>query len=212
MNSDRKIAKMICEVGRRLYKSGMVASNDGNISCRISKGRFMVTPTCVSKGFMRPKDLCILDKDGNYLKGGKPTSEAKMHVMILKARPDINSCVHAHPRYATAFTVTSTPFDPTVLPEAMLGLSAVRTAPYAAPSTLELAKNAADAALTTDVVLLSRHGAITLGCDPIDALYKLESLEHCAHTLIYAKLLGKSTELDPNEQEQLLTISKEVYH
>lgn len=210
--SFKKIAEQICETGKRLYTRGMVAANDGNISCRLPDGGFIVTPTCVSKGFMKPRDLCILDKDGNWVKGGKPTSETKMHLAILKARPDINSCVHAHSKCATAYSCTNTPFETLVLPEAMLGLGRIKVAPYASPSTAELANNAAEAAKDSDVVLLSHHGAITLGKDPIDALFKMESLEHCAHTLILSKLLGTPDSLPDSERERLEKISKEVYH
>lgn len=205
------IAEEICEIGKRLYLRGMVAANDGNISCRLSDGCFMVTPTGVSKGYMSVEDMCILNANGEWISGAKPTSESKMHLAIFRERSDISCCVHAHPKCITAFSCTKTPFDASALPEAVLGLGKVITAPYAAPSTLELAKNAAEAARQTEVIILSRHGAITLGKTPTDALFKMESLEHCAHTLIYAKLLGVPTALSQTEQDQLRHISETVY-
>ena len=45
MLSEFELKKQICEVGRRMYEKGFVAANDGNITCRIGKGRFLCTPT-----------------------------------------------------------------------------------------------------------------------------------------------------------------------
>ena len=65
MFNDRNERELICEVGRRLYNRGFAAANDGNISIRIAENRFLCTPTGVSKGFMKPEDLCIVDSNGD---------------------------------------------------------------------------------------------------------------------------------------------------
>ena len=54
MASEYEIKKQICEIGKRIYDRGMVASNDGNISVKIGENEFLCTPTGVSKGFMTP--------------------------------------------------------------------------------------------------------------------------------------------------------------
>ena len=46
-----KIKQEICDIGKRIYDRGMVASNDGNISVKIGENEFLCTPTGVSKGF-----------------------------------------------------------------------------------------------------------------------------------------------------------------
>ena len=48
------LRKEIVEAGKRVYDRGYVASNDGNISARIDDERILITPTGVSKGFMKP--------------------------------------------------------------------------------------------------------------------------------------------------------------
>ncbi len=54
-------------VGKRMYDHGYVASNDGNISVRIDVNSVLITPTCISKGFMKPEDLIVVDTNGNLL-------------------------------------------------------------------------------------------------------------------------------------------------
>ena len=50
--SDAQARSLILDVGRRLYHSGFVASNDGNITCKVGDNAIWATPTGVSKGFM----------------------------------------------------------------------------------------------------------------------------------------------------------------
>ena len=40
-----------------------------------------------------------------------------------------------------------------------------------------------------DAVLLARHGALTTGSDPLRALFRMESLEQAAKTMLAARLL-----------------------
>src|SRR5690606_28617130 len=89
------VKQQICEIGQRIYKKGFAAANDGNISWRVSENEIVCTPTMISKGFMKPEDLCIVDLDGKQLSGRrKSTSEIKLHLAIMKSRPDVKSVVH----------------------------------------------------------------------------------------------------------------------
>ena len=42
---ETQLRREIVEAGRRLYQKNMVASNDGNISARLSEGEILITPT-----------------------------------------------------------------------------------------------------------------------------------------------------------------------
>ena len=60
MATEYEIKKQICEIGKRIYNRGMVASNDGNISVKLNDNEFLCTPTGVSKALSRlPKLKCI---------------------------------------------------------------------------------------------------------------------------------------------------------
>ncbi len=75
-----------------------VASNDGNLSCRVGPDTVWATPTGVSKGFMQEDSLVMLRLDGQVLPGGPArSSEVKMHLAIYRQNPDIGAVVHAHP-------------------------------------------------------------------------------------------------------------------
>lgn len=56
--SDAQARSLILDVGRRLYHSGFVASNDGNITCKVGDNAIWATPTGVSKGFYDRGNAC----------------------------------------------------------------------------------------------------------------------------------------------------------
>lgn len=54
-----------------------------------------------------PADVLTLDLDGNRVAGeGKIHLEAVLHTEVYRARPDVRSVVHTHPKFATAFGTT----------------------------------------------------------------------------------------------------------
>ena len=108
----------IVEAGRRMYARGYVARNDGNISARLDDSRMITTPKSVSKGFMTPDMMVIVDYEGKKLSGDRdPSSELPMHLEIYRNRPDVNAVVHAHPPIATGFAVAGIPLTRAVLAE-----------------------------------------------------------------------------------------------
>ena len=61
----------ICDVGQRLWQRAYVDGNGGNIAIRVADDLALCTPTLVSKGFMKPADLCLVDLDGQQKAGEK---------------------------------------------------------------------------------------------------------------------------------------------
>ena len=98
--NEYKLKEQICEIGRRVYAKGFAAANDGNITVRLNDKEMFCTPTMVSKGFMKPDDICKVDYDGKQLAGTqKRTSEVLLHLEVYKARPD-SQCRRALPSAA----------------------------------------------------------------------------------------------------------------
>ena len=110
--SDFEAKKAILDIGRRMYAKGFVASNDGNISCRVGPNTIWTTPTGVSKGFMTQDMLVKMDLDGKVLMGRlKPSSEIKMHLRVYQENPRLQAVTHAHPPMATCFAIAGQPLD-----------------------------------------------------------------------------------------------------
>ncbi len=199
------LKREIVEVGRRAYQRGYVASNDGNISARLDEKRVVITPTGVSKGFMTPEDLIVLDMEGKVVSGTKkPSSEMFMHLSVYKHRPDVMSVCHAHPPYATGFAVAGIPLDKCILPEVIIVLGGIPIVEYGTPGTAEFFQPVLKIIDKYDAYLLANHGALTIGKDVVNAYHKMETLEHFAHIAFVAQQLGHMNVLN-SEQVRKLT-------
>jgi L-fuculose-phosphate aldolase len=205
-----RVKREITEVGRRMYARGMVAANDGNISVRLGGGLFAVTAAGVSKGFLTPDDIVVVDESGRKIEGAsRPTSEAKLHLFAYSRRPDVGAVCHAHPPFATAFAVSGRELPPNILPEIILAVGGgIPLTPYATPSTEELARSIEEHLGGADAFLLANHGVLTLGADLTQAYHRLETVEHYAKIAWLALSLGGATPLPEGELDRLWCISK----
>lgn len=207
MNSENQLGLDIVECCRRVYAGGFVASNDGNLSVRLGNDRFLATPAGKSKGFVRLEDLVVVDSKGRVVEGLlNATSEIEMHLTIYRERPDVRAVVHAHPIHATGFATANIELSDCVLAEIVTTLGSIPLAKYATPSTNELSNSIREVIRRADAVLLANHGVVTCGKDIYDAFFKMERVEHYAHILFVARLLGGEQLLSKEQVEKLEAI------
>jgi L-fuculose-phosphate aldolase len=182
----------ICEVGRRLWGRAYVDGNGGNIAIRVGEGIALCTPTLVSKGFMKPEDMCLVDLDGNQLCGEKKrTSEILMHLQIMKRQPRAVATVHCHPPHATAFAVAGIEPPTCMIPEIEVFIGKVPIAPYRTPGTPEMGKLVADLVDEHNTILMANHGVVSWSHVSVeDAYFKMEIIEAYCRTVVVAAQLG----------------------
>lgn len=199
-----QVVSDVIHVGKRMYDRGYVASNDGNLSVRLSEDRLLITMTGVSKGFLDPDKFVIVDYDGAVISGmHKPSSEMKMHLMVYRERPDVHAVAHAHPPAATGFSVAGVHLPDALLPEVIVSLGFVPIAPYGTPGTMELVESLRGFVRNHDAVLLENHGALTMGPDIVSAYHKMETMEHCAQIALVARMLGQVNSIDQENVDKL---------
>jgi L-fuculose-phosphate aldolase len=194
----------IVEVGRRMYARGYVASNDGNISIKLDDASILTTPKSVSKGFMTPDMMVVVDLDGKKIRGTRDaSSELLMHLEVYRNRSDVRAVVHAHPPIATGFAVAGIPLDRAVLAEVVTTLGSIPIAEYGTPSTPELPAAVRKYIKAHDGLLLANHGALTIGPDVYAAYYKMETIEHFAKISLVTRQLGRENLLSREEVHRL---------
>lgn len=211
MATENEIKQQICDIGKRIYNRRMVASNDGNISVRISENEYLCTPTGVSKGFMTPEYICKIDGEGNVLEaneGFRPSSEIKMHLRVYAKRPDVKAVVHAHPIFATSFAIAGIPLTQPIMPEAVIALGEVPIAEYGTPSTEEIPDAVEKYLPYYDAVLLANHGALSYSDSLLAAYHKMESLEFYAELLFRSRQLGGPKEFTNEQVKRLYEIRR----
>jgi L-fuculose-phosphate aldolase len=209
--NEYKLKEQICEIGRRLYAKGFAAANDGNITVRLNDKEVLCTPTMVSKGFMKPEDVCKVDLEGKQLAGTrKRTSEVLLHLAVYKQRPDIQAVVHCHPPYATAFAVAGEPIPKCVLPEVEVFLGEVPIARYETPGTTKFAETIVPYVKDCNTIILANHGTVTFGPTLENAYFNSEIIDAYCKILILARQLGRVNYFSEDQTRELLELKKRL--
>jgi len=205
--SERALRQDLARFGKMLHSQGFVAATDGNLSVRLDHERILITPTCVSKGMMRPQDMVIVGLDGRKLNGSSnPSSEIAMHLTIYRMRPDVGAVVHAHPCTATGFASAGMALDEPLCSEVVITLGSVPLAPYATTGSMELSDSLRPFIPYHDAILMANHGVVTYGEDLCRAYMRMEAVEHYARIVLTARLLGSAQSIDSRELEKLVAV------
>lgn len=201
----KQLKEQICEIGRRMYEREFVAAHAGNISCRLTDEEVLCTPTRVSKGFLRPDDICLVDMSGRQLAGKRPrSSEVLMHLAILQARPDVAAVVHCHPPHATAFAIVGEPIPQAVMPEVEILLGEVPITRYETPGGRKFAETVLPFVAQTNTIVLANHGTVSYGATLEEALWLTEVLDQYCRILLLTRQLGPLRHLPADKVEELL--------
>lgn len=212
MSSERKYRVEIVRYGRMLHERGFVAAMDGNLSVRLDDERILVTPTCLSKGAMRPADMVIVDLEGKRVSGRRTvTSEIGMHLLVYRMRPDIQAIVHAHPPTATGFAAAGMALTEPLVCEVVIGLGCIPLARYGTPGTSELAQTLEPFVPNYDAILMSNHGVVAYADTLEHAYMKMETVEHFAQIALVTHLLGRQQPLKKGEVDKLLLVRAKYF-
>jgi L-fuculose-phosphate aldolase len=202
----------LLSVCHRAAAKGYVVATDGNLSLRLPDGNILITPTSVPKDLLIKEDLIVISPAGEKIEGTRfPSTESGMHLFIYHHRADIEGVVHCHPVYATAFAAAGLEISSDVLPEVHLGLGRIPLAPYATPSTDEVAESIAPFIKQAKAILLANHGVVTFGKNVQDAMYLMEKVEQAAHILFLARMLGGERHLSTENLQKLKEVWKLQY-
>ena len=182
---EARLRQAICRVGKLAYDRSYIVGADGNISAKMADGTILITPTGAMKGFLEPQHMAHVDPNtGKALDDGpRPSSEVGIHLVAYHERPDVKAICHAHPPHAVAMTIAGIDMQMPVIPEIIVTIGGIPTAPFGTPGTPELPETIRDLVRCSDVMMMQNHGSVTLGSNLMDAYKKLDMLEHTARIL-----------------------------
>ena len=211
MDSYRETREIMCDICHKMWQLGWVAANDGNLSVRVADDRYLATPTGISKSFITPEKLVVIDGDGKVLEAKgeyRPSSEIKMHLRCYRERSDVGAVLHAHPPTATGYAVAHVPLDRYTMIETVAAIGSIPVTPYGTPSTYEVPDAIAPYLQEHDVLLLANHGALSVGADALTAYYRMETLELFAKISLTAHLLGGEKEISRENIQKLIELRR----
>lgn len=204
-DEEARLRSAICEIGKLAYAKSYIVGADGNISARMNDGTVLITPAGAMKGFLSPEHLAHVDMQGRTVDGGpRCSTEVGIHLVSYHERPEMRAVLHCHPPHAVAMTIAGIDLQTPIIPEIIVTIGGIPTAPFGTPGTDELPESIRAIVRCSDTVVMQNHGSVTLGLNLLDAFKKLDMLEHTAKILWIAHCVGKVNPLPPDVVRKLL--------
>lgn len=201
-----QLRQSIVEKCRWLNASGLNQGTSGNISVRLGDD-MLITPSGIPYETMTAEMIAampIVGDDGSYRGPLKPSSEWRIHLDILRARPDAGAVVHTHSTYATALAIARRGIPACHYMVAAFGGGDVRCSGYARFGTKELSDAALAALEGRNGCLLANHGMITVGPTLEKAMYLAVELETLAKQYWLSLQIGGPVLLTEREIQDAL--------
>jgi L-ribulose-5-phosphate 4-epimerase len=189
----KSLRQEIVDHGVRLVEFGLVKGRAGNISALDAESGYLaISPSRMYYNRISPKDIVILDKDGNIIDGKqKPSSEFNSHLAIYQQRFDVHSIIHTHSPSAIAFSLIGKEVDLSAFSENLVEQKTIPIVPKALPGTNELANHLRLVFQNPkiNVCLISGHGVFVVGSTVSIALARACFVEEALQALIFSKIL-----------------------
>jgi L-fuculose-phosphate aldolase len=204
-DEEARLRNALCEIGRLCYSKGYIVGADGNLSARMADGTILITPAGAMKGFLSPQHLAHVDARGRPVDAGpRCSTETGIHLVSYEERPEMRAVLHCHPPHAVALTIAGVDLQTPIIPEIVVTIGGIPTAPFGTPGTDELPESIRAIVRCSDTVMMQNHGSVTLGTNLLDAFKKLDMLEHTARILWLAHSLGHVQPLSEEAVRKLL--------
>lgn len=200
-----ELRQAIIEACRDMNRRGINQGTSGNISARAGE-RMIITPSGIPYDRMTPDMLVSLPLDGQGGPEGSlpPSTEWQFHLALLRAKPEMNAIVHAHPVHCTALSINREEIPACHYMIALFGGNTVPLAGYALFGSEELAGNVVGAMRDRHGCLMANHGAVVTGETLEKGLWRLEELEVLARAYITSRTIGTPHILSDGEIDSVL--------
>ena len=185
MSEEASLREQICLLAKSLFDRGLTAGASGNISVRLSDGRFIITPTGSCFGRLDPARLSLCDADMSLLNGDAPTKEIPLHsAFYATRRATTGAVVHLHSCHSVALSVLPDTDPDNMLPAltayGIMRLGKVKLLPYFMPGDTAMGDAIRGLAGRRSAVVLAHHGPVVAGKDLEAAVFAMEELEETA--------------------------------
>ncbi|MBV8072879.1 MAG: class II aldolase/adducin family protein [Acidobacteriaceae bacterium] len=184
------VAKLVKGLRLMAEMKDVIRDTHGNLSCLAPGGVVCIKPSGVPYEDIREKDIvCVALVDGHLLTGNlKPSVDTPHHLAIYRNYPRIRSICHTHSPYAVGHAVADRDIRVCSTEHADYFGHDIRVTGYPDidrwGDELILEQN-------EKAVMLSQHGVLTFGDDPVHAVKLAAALENIAQKdFIASALLG----------------------
>jgi L-fuculose-phosphate aldolase len=200
-----KLRTRMVEVMRAMDARGLNRGTSGNVSARFEEG-MLVTPSGVPPERLSPEAMVFVGADDRIPEGQlKPSSEWRMHMQILRRRPDVGGVVHCHSRHATILACAGRPIPAVHYMVGVSGGASVPVAPYATFGSEALADAVVAALDGRNAALMANHGQIAVAPSLSHALLIAEEIEEQAAVYWGCLAIGGPNILSDDQMAEIMT-------
>ena len=200
-----KLRTRMVEVMRAMDARGLNRGTSGNVSARFGEG-MLVTPSGVPPERLSPEAMVFVGADDRIPEGQlKPSSEWRMHMQILRRRPDVGGVVHCHSRHATILACAGRPIPAVHYMVGVSGGASVPVAPYATFGSEALADAVVAALDGRNAALMANHGQIAVAPSLSHALLIAEEIEEQAAVYWGCLAIGGPNILSDDQMAEIMT-------
>lgn len=206
--TERLLRETVVRACRELLALRLTSGAAGNISVRFGAG-MIISPSAAPYGDLEPDMLQHITLDGERVGGvaeQRPSTEWRLHAVLLRTRPEVGAVVHAHPPYATALACLRRPIPAFHYMVAAAGGADIPCSAYATPGTAELASAAMAVLRSRDACLLANHGIVAAGASVERALALAITVETLAEQYCHALAVGEPVLLTAAEMADALHV------
>lgn len=170
-------------IAHSLFERGKTSGSTANMSfCDGDKIYVTGSGTCF--GTLKKEEFAVIDLDGNYIAGRKPSKEYPLHLSLYQAREEVGAVIHTHSFYSTIWSCLRHENEqdciPQYTPYLKMKLGTVGLIPYEKPGSEELFQAFRERISFSDGYLLKNHGPVVGGKTLNDAFFALEEMEESA--------------------------------
>jgi ribulose-5-phosphate 4-epimerase/fuculose-1-phosphate aldolase len=185
--------RAVVQTARALTEKGYLMATGGNLSVRIPRLGFAITPSNYDYLRMTADDVCVLDTSLKQREGERqPSVESALHAAIYKARPDVNAIVHTHQVYASSLAILNTPVPALFDEQARFLGRSIEIIPYGPSGTALLTHRVVKAVKSNNnAYIMKNHGVLCFGHYLERAAHNVEIVEKCAHAYLMALCTGR---------------------
>ena len=212
MENDENLLEECVVLNQQLPINHLVKLTWGNASIRTQdKEHFVIKPSGVPFNDLTPEKMAVVNLvDGKHIAGLKPSVDSEIHRAIYQGFDKVNSVIHTHSKYATAWAQAGRPIPLMGTTHADYFVGDIPVIPLLTPVELGNYETNLGASvvsyyegrqidpLSLSAVLLASHGTLVFHKDPEATLESALVLEEVAELALMSEAISGQFKIEAN--------------
>ncbi len=196
--------KELINASKRLSKSGLNRGASGNLSIRLTKGSYLITPSGIPAEDLSIDQLVEMKINEKTFTGKNPSSEWQIHDEIYENRREVNAVVHTHSTFACVLSCLRKNIPSFHYMVALAGGNDIKCCDYALFGSNQLSFNVLNALKGRWACLMANHGLVSCSINMKTALYLAEEVESLCEQYFHTLSVGNVNLLTDNQMFEVI--------